>query len=254
MAASFGRQFSAASPVMAMKPSPARHSPLHATARVHSHTSSSLSGITSPRLIAGRKRCRDEASIDADADQPSPIESLQASARARGFILAVPKLDQVVDSSSHSPSHKSQRIHCSVGQASPLEAATSASSSKPAPNANGPVIDDFTVQLGIGWRRINHNKDIQAAARGWARFIENQFALSNVRICLESKGLESYLVEATEGHFLFSEDLRHGRLVSRTVDGALRNLQTLPPVFDGAELTVGATASQPFKDTEMRLD
>jgi hypothetical protein len=116
---------------------------------------------------------------------------------------------------------------------------TSGSSTLASDSSDQPVIDDFTVHLGIGWRRISEDVDIQAAARGWARYIENHYPISSVKICLESKGLQSYLVEAAEGYFLFSENLRHGRLVGRDVSAALRNLQTSPPAFEGEEMMAG---------------
>lgn len=98
-----------------------------------------------------------------------------------------------------------------------------------------PVIDNFAIQLGIGWKRISEEEHIQAAARGWARFIENHYPLSNAHVRLESHALQSYLVESNEGFFLFAENLRQGRLVSSTIVGAMQNLQSNPPTFDGSE-------------------
>jgi hypothetical protein len=98
-----------------------------------------------------------------------------------------------------------------------------------------PVVDDFTLHLGIGWSRISEDEHMQAAARGWARFIENHFPVSDAKIRLQSRGLQSYLVEASEGYFLFAEDLRQGQLVSQNVERALQNLKSSPPVFDAAE-------------------
>jgi hypothetical protein len=49
---------------------------------------------------------------------------------------------------------------------------------------------------------------------------------------LESRGLQSYLVETEEGYFLFSENLRQGRLVSRDLERAMKNLQASPVNFD----------------------
>lgn len=105
-----------------------------------------------------------------------------------------------------------------------------------------PIVDDFTLHLGIGWSRISEDEHIQAAARGWARYIENHFPISNAQIRLESKGLESYLVESSEGYFLFGENLRQGRLVSTDSQRALQNLKSSPPIFEGPE-TMGAAES-----------
>lgn len=108
-----------------------------------------------------------------------------------------------------------------------------------------PIIDNFTLHLGIGWRRISEDEHIQAAARGWARFIENHFPITNVRIQLESKGLQSYLVEANEGFFLFAENLRQGQLVSRDVQQTLANLKSTPPVFEGLAVMTAAESPRP---------
>lgn len=139
----------------------------------------------------------------------------------------------------------------------PIAASCTNNAAISAGSAGQLIIDNCTVHLGIGWRRISDDEHIQAAARGWARFIENHFALCNVRMCLESRGLQSYLVEAAEGFFLFTEDLRCGRLVSRTVDRALHNLQKSPPVFDGPEIEMkppcrGTTDLS--TDIEMQVD
>jgi hypothetical protein len=115
-----------------------------------------------------------------------------------------------------------------------------------------PVIDTFTMHLGIGWRQLSNDEHIQAAARGWARYIENHYPLNNVHIRLESRGLQSYLVEASEGFFLFSEDLRRAQLVSTSVDGALSNLQTSPPKFDGS-ITLSAAKSSSTTSGEVHL-
>jgi hypothetical protein len=115
----------------------------------------------------------------------------------------------------------------------------------PSQGADGPVIDDFTLHLGIGWRRISADEHIQAAARGWARYIENHYPLTNVNICLESKGLQSYLVEASEGFFLFAENLRQGRLLAFNVQTAMQNLQSNPPIFEGADTMLASESPRP---------
>ncbi|KAI0602298.1 hypothetical protein F4775DRAFT_233968 [Biscogniauxia sp. FL1348] len=118
-----------------------------------------------------------------------------------------------------------------------------------ADTSSQPVVDNFTLHLGIGWRRISEDEHIQAAARGWARYIENHFPVTNARIQLESKGLQSYLVEASEGFFLFAENLRQGQLVSKTVDQMLANLRTSPPVFEGLEVMCAAESPKPTEMT-----
>ncbi|POR34999.1 Uncharacterized protein TPAR_04788 [Tolypocladium paradoxum] len=297
--ASFSRQYSSASPVLAIQPRPPYQPPLSTARFEHQHVSPASFGSgavgappSAPCLAAGRKRSRDEASINLEPDVHIPMteESHAGWTYGEGMVLIKPEAGYVADASSQSGtwleeksasdeqarrrqqaeqqfdprSHKTQRMDHSIDQASPLSApngdaaGVSGTSGAAVDSARGQlVIDDFTLHLGIGWRRISDDEDIQAAARGWARFIENHFALTNVRMCLESKGLQSYLVEASEGYFLFAENLRHGRLVSQTVDGALRNLQLSPPTFDGPEIQMEAEnprPGEPLVDTEMKID
>ncbi|KAI1820887.1 hypothetical protein F4861DRAFT_33320 [Xylaria intraflava] len=154
-------------------------------------------------------------------------------------------------------SHKSQRLDMNIvtlpgteqiRRASPVRDNGSAASTPglPAEANSQPIIDNFTLHLGIGWRRISEDEHIQAAARGWARYIENHFPVTNARIQLESHGLQSYLVEASEGFFLFAENLRQGQLVSREVNQTLVNLKSTPPVFEGLEVLTAAESPRPF--------
>ncbi|KAI1084382.1 hypothetical protein F5B20DRAFT_293997 [Whalleya microplaca] len=112
-----------------------------------------------------------------------------------------------------------------------------------------PIIDNFTLHLGIGWRRISEDEHIQAAARGWAKYIENHFPVTNARIQLESKGLQSYLVEASEGYFLFAENLRQGQLVSKDLNQTFTNLKMSPPVFEGLAAMSAAVSPSPIEAT-----
>lgn len=105
-----------------------------------------------------------------------------------------------------------------------------------------PTVDDFTMHLGIGWRKISEEQHIQAAARGWARYIENHYPVSSVNVRLESSGLQAYLVETAEGFFLFDENLKQGRLVSTNAETAFQNLKTTPPVFEGQVTIFAADA------------
>lgn len=156
-------------------------------------------------------------------------------------------------------SHKSSRLDLSAHVAAQESARSNRSSPKrdlrdPSPmtpdgsssaGISQPVIDDFTFHLGIGWNRLSEDEHIQAAARGWARYIENHYPVTEPKILLESKGLESYLVEAREGYFLFAENLRQGRLVSSNAQRALVNLKSSPPVFDGAQTMAAADTPLP---------
>lgn len=122
-----------------------------------------------------------------------------------------------------------------------------ASGPNPADNNSQPIVDNFTLHLGIGWSRISEDEHIQAAARGWAKYIENHFPVTNVRIHLESRGLQSYLVEASEGYFLFAENLRQGQLVSRDLNQTFANLRASPPLFEGPAPMCAAESPKPLQ-------
>jgi hypothetical protein len=106
-------------------------------------------------------------------------------------------------------------------------------------SSSHPTIDDFTYALGIGWTKVaSEDPDISAAARGWARYLENHYPrrINGAEILLKSKGLNAYLVGSQEGFFLFSEDLLEGRLVGRNWESCLNNLRTHPIAFEGVEV------------------
>lgn len=154
-------------------------------------------------------------------------------------------------------SHKSQRLEMTSARADdqfPTRRPSPTRSSNNPMTASSdsisqPIVDDFTLHLGIGWSRISDDEHIQAAARGWARYIENHYRVTNAKILLESRGLQSYLVEATEGYFLFAENLRQGRLVSTTSERTLQNLKTSPPVFDGLHTMEASSTPRPATDS-----
>ena len=107
------------------------------------------------------------------------------------------------------------------------------------PPKTAPGIDEATIALGIGWTRIaSEDTDIQAAARGWARYLENHYArhIHGAEILLKSAGLNAYLVGCEEGFYLFSENLLEGRMVGRTWEACLANLRAQPIQFDSEEI------------------
>lgn len=114
-----------------------------------------------------------------------------------------------------------------------------ASPPKTANTATHPEVDEATLALGIGWTRMSNEDDsIQTAARGWARYLENHYArhIHGAEILLKSSGLNAYLVGCQEGFYLFSENLLEGKLVARTWEDCLANLQAQPMVFEGSEV------------------
>lgn len=237
----------------------------------------------------GHKRSRDEASENLEPDvKILPVEKPEEEwVYGPGMTLIKSSTQYLVDAGSQSGTWLEEK---KASDAAAIQEARSLirnpklqrteSTVPAAPAANGPfplsldietssnnatqglIIDSFTLHLGIGWHKISEDEHIQAAARGWARFIENHFPVSNARIMLESKGLESYLVESDQGFFLFAENLRQGQLVSQTAEGALQNLQCSPPHFDGMETLTAAESPLPtgersagsLVDMEMNMD
>ena len=112
-------------------------------------------------------------------------------------------------------------------------------------SSEDPVIDQFTHILGVGWARVSDDIDIQAAVRGWARYIENHYPVSLVKLVLKSKGLEAYLAETKNGYFLFSEDLSKGRLVGSCWETCLANLQQSPIVYESMEVLKASRTMAP---------
>ncbi|KAK4142797.1 uncharacterized protein C8A04DRAFT_38012 [Dichotomopilus funicola] len=172
------------------------------------------------------------------------VEERAAVEDARKAEAALLAQEQLAQSRPSLRSHKSQRLDMTTPPTTATERFPSRGSSPARDSSNPmtsssdslaqPIVDDFTIHLGIGWSRISGH--IEVAARGWARYIENHYPVTNAKIVLESRGLQSYLVEASEGYFLFAENLRQGRLVSTTSEGTLNNLKISPPVFDGADM------------------
>lgn len=283
---SFGRTFASA-PVLAMSPQAAHQGSFGKSFLQHQANSfnqavSWPAQIARSCAVAGRKRSRDEASVNLDppekvvaapvikesedewvygpgmtlikksagyvADASSQsgtwVEERAAQEEARKMDAALLAQERLAQSRPSLRSHKSQRLDMTAsgtandkfasGRSSPTREVANPMTASSDSLAQ-PIVDDFTVHLGIGWSRILDDAHIQAAARGWARYIENHYPVTNVKILLQSRGLQSYLVEATEGYFLFAENLRQGRLVSKTAEGALHNLKTSPPVFDGPD-------------------
>lgn len=119
----------------------------------------------------------------------------------------------------------------------------------------GPVIDNITIMLGVGWSRVNGDQDVLAAARGCARYIERHYPLSAAKILLKSKALDASLVETTEGYYLFQEDLNQGRLVSKNWDTCLANLKySSKIIFEGLETLYARRSPSPLSTRAIETD
>jgi hypothetical protein len=209
----------------------------------------------------GMTLIKKSASYVADASSQSGtwVEEKAAQEEARKADEALLAQQHLAQARPSLRSHKSQRLHMPSPAENPTLVSSNGRSSPSRDFVNPmttssdslaqPIVDDFTMHLGIGWNRISTDEHIQAAARGWARYIENHYPVTDAKIRLESRGLQSYLVEANEGFFLFAENLRQGRLVSKDVDRALNNLKSSPVVFDGPDTMEAAVTPRPLDTT-----
>lgn len=113
-------------------------------------------------------------------------------------------------------------------------------------------IDEATIALGIGWTKISsEDPDMQAAARGWARYLEVHYTsnIHGAEILLKNRSLDTYLVGCKEGFYLFTEDLLRGQLVGRTWETCLSNLRMSPIQFEGSEILQAERTPGPEVET-----
>ena len=106
---------------------------------------------------------------------------------------------QTTDSEGESPKRKMQRRDTSSNAD-----VTTPTHPNGSPKANGvdPTIDQYTQLLGVGWTYVGESSGRAAMARGFARYIDNHYPLTDLEVLLSSSSLESYLVKSSEGYFL----------------------------------------------------
>jgi hypothetical protein len=264
------------------------NSPLPSTS-----ASSNLTPISLPPSAAGRKRSRDEAASNLEEDyfpvQAPIIEKEPKNEEeweyGEGMTLIKPNVGYIMEAESQtgtwaeekaeeekaqaaqlssSPERpilraaKSQRLDLtatpSIAEEVSSDGTFVAAGSPERTSGNEPTVDDFTRHLGIGWSSINADEDIQAAVRGWTKFIENHFPVTDAKIRLQSRGLASYLVEANEGYFLFGEDLKQGRLVSTSLEKTWVNLRGPAPMFDGESVMEAVESPKLNAGTQPMID
>lgn len=222
-----------------------------------------------------RKRSRDDSAFDAaDADGsyfPSLVDQVNTPAPipeepvyGEGMALLNPSTGQYISPESQTgtwyeekaleqaqeipefrPRLPSSRKSVRLSQASVpsslstnnlVGSVTTGAPASPPKTATRPLVDAATLALGIGWSTMSEDPDIQAAARGWARYLENHYShIHGAEILLKSEGLNAYLVGCQEGYYLFREDLLEGQLVGRSWEATLVNLRAGSIVFEGEE-------------------
>ncbi|KAI9827126.1 MAG: hypothetical protein M1819_007017 [Sarea resinae] len=270
------------SPVLALPRQHAPHhladvmasSPITRTSPFDHASFSATPTRVSPKPIApftnpSRKRSRDETLSPVDA-QPAASYFDRASTHSSSATTVINGMNtgpsqprKISFSRTNPPDHitlssehprpvitprKSQRLDLAAASSASISSISTGSPPKSG-TPTDPFANDFTLVLGIGWTRLSDDESMQAAARGWAKYIENHYPLSDANILLRSNGLNSYLVRATQGFFLFSDDLSEGRFVGATWEKALPNLQARPVVFEGDVLrAVRSPILQPAKN------
>jgi hypothetical protein len=245
---------------------------------------------STPTSAAGRKRSRDEAASNLEDDYfpvlqprtPGPIENEDEWEYGEGMVLIKPNrkgynIEPGSQTGTWAEEEAAKKEQNALPLPSPerpiLRAAKSqrldltstpviaeeimsngtlvtAAASSPTNGYSEPTVDDFTRHLGIGWSLISADEDIQAAARGWTKYINNHFPVTDATIRLQSRGLASYLVEANEGYFLFGEDLKQGRLVSTNLEKTWENLRGPTPIFDGEIVMEAGETPKPNGNSE----
>ncbi len=243
----------------------------------HSTSWTPVDGTTPISTNPSRKRTRDDAAFEAEADgsyfpsvrtPPAPIPE-EEPIYGEGMALLNPRTgvsvsaesqtgtwyeetadqkaleEEVVAEANSRPSMMpTSRKAVRLSQHSvrlPIDFASISAPASPPKTAAGdrPEIDEATLALGIGWTKMSsEDEGIQAAARGWAKYLENHYArhIHGAQILLKSSGLNAYLVGCQEGFYLFSEDLLEGKLVGRTWETCLLNLKSNPMAFEGEEI------------------
>ncbi|KAL8743155.1 MAG: hypothetical protein Q9190_004465 [Brigantiaea leucoxantha] len=116
------------------------------------------------------------------------------------------------------PSRKLPRVESSSGSI-----ASDGDIDPSSQNAEHPI-DQLALNLGKGWTQLKTDPDSQAAARGWAKFIERRFHLLAVKV-LGMRPNSAFLVEATSGYYAFKEDLGEGIFLGATWDACLFSIK-----------------------------
>ncbi|KAL8866762.1 MAG: hypothetical protein Q9174_006099 [Haloplaca sp. 1 TL-2023] len=84
---------------------------------------------------------------------------------------------------------------------------------KPETTSSESLPDKMSVELGVGWKSLSDHLDMQAAARGWAKYIEKHFYFKDVSFLARHTDQRS-LIRAHDGFYVFTADLNHGTFVA----------------------------------------
>jgi hypothetical protein len=246
--------------------------------------SSYFASSSRPALSAkpSRKRSRDDADLHEEYAAPShqdvaSMEVVQEPVYGEGMTLIEPDSGRAVGADSQTGTWYEENLEAerkaaeeaaaslerdrleaqgrpskSIRFESPtLNASESmTAASQPLASTAAPAIDAASMTLGIGWKTIDGDADMQCAARGWAKYIENHYPLlAGVEVVCKSEGLEAFLVKVMqpqESYWLFKEDLNEGKLVAFSFEKCVSNLRAQPMVFEGTDSICAAASPAPF--------
>lgn len=244
--------------------------------------------MTPVSTAPSRKRSRDETAFEAaeaegsyfsfpsaqDVNPPDPIP--EEPIYGEGMVLLNPSTGRAlsaetqtgtwyedkVDEEALAKKEAAERPKMPIGRKSARLSQSSIRATLDQPNGSAPAsppkstptaeIDEATIALGIGWTKMtSEDPDLQAAARGWARYLEVHYSghIRGAEILLKNRSLDAYLVGCQEGFFLFTEDLLQGQLVGSTWETTLQNLRAQPIQFEGAEILQAERTPGPETDT-----
>lgn len=241
------------------------------------HSSNSLRSLRPS--MSGRKRSRDDfsdAMSESDYNSTSPFPSVAATPAGEptlgpGMSLIYPNdtsssrqgastaagiwteelieqfRSQSVGDYSNGPkrlslsdSRKSMRLG---PEASTMEDVVAYANIPGAARADEPTVDSATLALGVSWSTLPATPTMSAAARGWARYIEEYYPLQSARVIWHYRAGPAYLVSASTctargrpgvaGYYLFDDNLTEGKLVAKSFEKTLDNLRQVPIAFDG---------------------
>ncbi|KAI9768385.1 MAG: hypothetical protein M1835_006884 [Candelina submexicana] len=213
-----------------------------------------------PRYSSSRKRSRDELETTSGHRATSdlsltPLEQASVSGEDLRQALngiSVPERRQNFSSENTLPATPTP-ASSPINRSNPQPAAESRkarrinpSETSPGSNFQDPRVNDVAQLLGVGWTRLKDDECSKAGARGWAKYIENHYQMTNPIVLLHSDGLSAYLVEAKEGYFLFSEDLKEAKLVSVSWERCIAGLQAYPPLCEGSHPLTAAQTPPPI--------
>ncbi|KAL8933043.1 MAG: hypothetical protein Q9216_006546 [Gyalolechia sp. 2 TL-2023] len=108
--------------------------------------------------------------------------------------------------------------------------------------------DPMALNLGIGWKSIGDDPDRQAAARGWANFIQQNYLIDTVNIVAQDPGNDAVLAEAGGRFYVFYGDLRYGVFVAASWTECVEEFRSNPALeFEDRRFISALDSPRPFK-------